>query len=266
MKLRHTASSFVVRVFALGALHLLAAAAYGSRSCGRFDYASIEQEAKKGAENHVEFEQVADTPIVYRASGVWNVGRPAAEVARVALDFASYSRIFHYVYRCDRVTEPPNRLSPLGTIFVEGRAAVARVWSIGNIDTVCWVDSSHFRLFAHQNEDRLLEARFGKKEKGWINFRTNGVRLAAFVDAAGKDSCRIGIVAQGWVTHAMPKWLVRMGLNIILPRLMKDLEIEAGRRADRRTPAQATWYGKWYQEVRGHFFPNSAAPNPAGKR
>ena len=147
----------------------------------------------------------------------------------MALDFASYPRIFHYVYRCERIIEPKNRVRPLGTYYVEGRAAVARVWAIGNVDTISRPDSLHLRFFARQNEDRYLESRFGTTESGWLNFRTFGVRLAAFITGGGKDSCRIGIVAQGWVAHAMPQWLVRLGMSIILPQLLKDLDNEVVR-------------------------------------
>jgi hypothetical protein len=215
-----------------------------------FDYTAIENQVKSPVENYVEFKQVSDTPIVYRALGAWNFAHPASEVGEVALDFASYPRVFRYVYRCERIIEPKNRLKPLGTYYVEGRAAVARVWSIGNIDTLCWKDSSHLRFFAGQNQDRILESRFGIQEKGWLNFRTFGVRLAAFITAAGPDSCRIGIIAQGIVSNPMPQWLVRLGMSIILPQLLHDLENEVMRREQYRMPKQAPWYKKWYYTVR----------------
>jgi hypothetical protein len=223
-----------------------------------FDWVTVENEAVAGAENHVGFTQVSDTPIVYRAWGVWNFAHPVSEVAAVALDFPSYPRIFHYVYRCERIIQPANRIRPLGTYFVEGRAAVARVWAIGNVDTITWFDSTHLRFFASQNEDRMLEAKFGRNESGWLNFRTFGVRMAAFVVAAGKDSCRMGIVAQGWVTHPMPQWLVRLGMNIILPQLLKDLNNEVARKAELRAAREqknASWYGKWLHAVRRFLLP-----------
>jgi hypothetical protein len=225
-----------------------------------FDYGFIENELRAGAQNHVEFKQVSDTPIVYRASGVWNFSHPASEVGAVALDFAAYPRIFRYVYRCERIVEPKNRVRPLGTLYVEGRAAVARVWAIGNIDTLCWTDSSHLRFFASQNEDRLLESRFGRNESGWLNYRTFSVRLAALVVPAGRDSCRVGVVAQGWVKHPMPQWLVRLAMNIILPQLMRDLEQEVVRRAEWRAPKQAAWYRKWYHSVHRFLMSNIFGP------
>jgi hypothetical protein len=227
-----------------------------------FDWGPVENEARSGADNHVEFKQISDTPIVYRAWGVRNFNHPVSEVAAIALDFASYPRIFHYVYRCERIIEPKNRVRPLGTYYVEGRAAIARVWSIGNVDTLNWKDSSCLRFFASQNEDRLLESRLGGNEKGWLNYRTFGVRFAAFVAAAGKDSCRIGIVTQGWVTHPMPQWLVRLGVSIILPQLLQDVEKEVARRADLRTPKNAVWYDKWYRAMRRFLLSNVFGPGP----
>jgi hypothetical protein len=238
---------------------------FGAIASGKwpvFDWVPVESEARAGAENHVEFKQVSDTPIVYRAWGLWNFHHPASEVATIALDFASYPRIFHYVYRCERIIEPKNRVRPMGTYYVEGRAAIARVWSIGNIDTLSWTDSSCLRFFASQNQDRLLESKFGNNESGWLNYRTFGVRLAAFVVAAGKDSCRLAILAQGWVTHPMPQWLVRLGVNIILPQLLKDLENEVGRRADLRTPPNASWYAKMYHAARRFLLSNIFGPKP----
>jgi hypothetical protein len=231
------------------ALIVLFAGSLSARSY-KFDYGFLEKELSAPSENHVEFSQISDTPLVYRAWGVWNFPYPVSEVGAVALEFASYPRVFRYVYRCERIIEPKNRIRPLGTFYVEGRAAVARVWSIGNVDTLCWNDSSHLRFFASQNEDRLLESRFGRQEKGWLNYRTYGVKLAAFVVGAGPDSCRVGIVAQGLVNNPMPQWLVRLGMSIILPQLLHDLETEVRRHAEFRVPNQAPWYKKWYHTVR----------------
>jgi hypothetical protein len=252
----------MVAGWAISFVMLLSFAVTASGKLPAFDWVPAENEARAGADNHVEFKQISDTPIVYRAWGVWNFNHPASEVAAVALDFASYPRIFHYVYRCERIIEPKNRVRPLGSFYVEGRAAIARVWSIGNIDTLSWKDSSCLRFFASQNQDPVLESKFGGNESGWLNYRTYGVRLAAFVVAAGRDSCRIGIVAQGWVTHPMPQWLVRLGVNIILPQLLKDLDSEVIRRADLRTPKNATWYNKCYHAVRRFLLSNMFGPNP----
>jgi hypothetical protein len=248
-----------------GAISFVMALAIAATASGKLpplDWVPVENEARAGADNHVEFKQVSDTPIVYRAWGMWNFAHPASEVAAVALDFASYPRIFHYVYRCERIIEPKNRVRPLGTFYVEGRAAIARVWSIGNIDTLSWRDSSCLRFFASQNEDRVLESRLGGNEKGWLNYRTFGVRLASFIVASGKDSCRIGIVAQGWVTHPMPNWLVGLGVNIILPQLLQDMEKEVARRADLRAPKDAAWYDKWYRAMRRFLLSNMLGTGP----
>jgi hypothetical protein len=237
---------------------LLALAGTGFADWRAFDYSFIEHELQARAANHVAFEQLSDTPVVlYRAWGVWNFKHSATEVAAVALDFDHYPRIFRYVYRVDRISEPQKIVRPLGTLYVEGRAAFARVWAIGNIDTLCWVDSSHLRLIAGQNEDKRLESKWSYQEPGWLNYRTHGVRLAALVTGEGNDSCRVGIVAQGWVRHPMPQWLVRMATAIVLPQLLQDLETEVARRAEALKPKEATWYNKWYHAVFRLFTPDS---------
>jgi hypothetical protein len=106
-----------------------------------FDYNWLEKELSCPVVNHVEFKQVSDTPVVYRAWGAWNFGHSCTSVARVALDFKQFPKVIHYVFSCDSLTEPKNRLSRLGTWHVEGRAAIARVWALGNIDTITWTDS-----------------------------------------------------------------------------------------------------------------------------
>jgi hypothetical protein len=214
-----------------------------------FDYRFIEDELKEGVANHVEFEQISDTPIVYRAWGVWSFAHPVSEVADVALNFDQYTRIFRYVYRCERITEPDRRVCKLGTWYVEGRAAIARVWAIGNIDTICWTDSSHLRFIAHQNQDPLLETRWYHKEKGMLNYRTYGVRLAAFIVASGHDSCRVGIIAQGWVRHKMPQWLISLGTGVVLPQLLQDLDKEVVRLEEARKAKGPHWYDSWYKKM-----------------
>jgi hypothetical protein len=88
-----------------------------------------------------------------------------------------------------------------------------------------------------------------------LNFRTYGVHCAAFIVGAGQDSCRLGIVAQGWATQSMPQWLVRMAMNIILPQLFRNIESEVMRRAEERKPKETgtQWYNKWYEAVRRFF-------------
>ncbi len=226
-------------------------AAHGLLRPPAFDYAFVERLLRAQAPNHVEFQQLSDTPVVYRAWGVWNLAHPASSVAAVALDFGHYDQIFRYVYKCTRINDPrPWLRGGLGTWYVEGRAAVARVWSIGTIDTVRWADSSHLRFFATQTEDQLLESKWGRILPGWLNFRTHGVKLAAFVVGAGKDSCKVGIVAQGWVKDPMPSWLVNLATGIILPRLLADLDKEVMRRAQAVAPPKPRWYKSWYRTIR----------------
>jgi hypothetical protein len=216
-----------------------------------FDYGFVERMLASCADNHVEFQQLSDSPVVYRAWGVWKIAHPAKAVATVALDFGRYDQVFRYVYKCTPIKDPRTRFRRgQSTWYVEGRAAVARVWSIGIIDSVGWQDSSHLRFFASQTEDGYLESKWGHSLPGWLNYRTHGVRLAAFIVGAGKDSCRVGIVAQGWVWEPMPNWLVRLSTGIILPRLLADLDKEVSRRAREAVPTPTPWYKKWYRSVR----------------
>jgi hypothetical protein len=220
-----------------------------------FEYGFIENELKLHVANYVDIKKLSDKPIEYRVWGVWNFPHPVSEVAAVALDFDNYTHIFQYVFRCDRITEPKNKVCVKGTLYVEGRAALVRAWAIGNIDSLCWTDSSHLRFIASQNEDRLLESKWSHQARGWLNFRTYGVHCAAFIVGAGQDSCRLGIVAQGWATQSMPQWLVRMAMNIILPQLFRNIESEVMRRAEERKPKETgtQWYNKWYEAVRRFF-------------
>jgi hypothetical protein len=250
-------NKFIVSIF------LLPTFAYCARTPS-FDYGFIINQLKMGTANHVEFQQVADTPVTYRAWGVWNFARSASTIAGIATDFERYPRIFRHVYRCDRITAPQQRVCSLGTWYVEGRAAIARVWAIGNIDTLGWKDSSLLRFIAHQNEDQALERKWSSMENGWLNYRTHGVRLAAFVAAAGPDSCRVGIVAQGWVKNPMPYWLIRMATGIVLPQLLEDLEKEAVRRTGEQKPHKAPWYKRWFKDIRKFLLSNSGPPGGAG--
>jgi hypothetical protein len=137
---------------------------------------------------------------------------------------------------------------------VEGRAVFARVWAIGNIDTLCWTDSSHLRLIASQNENRFLEATWSSNKKGWLNYRTHGVHLAAFVVAAGRDSCRVGVVAQGRVKQAMPQWLIHLATNVILKSLLHDMEQEVALRVAMKKQKQEQKQKRWYKSIYRFFF------------
>jgi len=231
-----------------GAIVALCCAA--SAGIPAFEYDFLEKELQCATRNHVEFMQIADTPIVYRTWGVWNVKGAANEATDVAIDFYNYASIFRHVYRCERIMAPKSRVSAIGTWFVDGRASLARVWSIGNIDTLLRSDSLGVKLIARQNENRYLEATWGRNEHGLLNYRTYGLRLAAFIVPVGVDSCRIGVVAQGVVKQAMPKWLIRLAIKLILPRLMEDLQREITRRMDLKKPKPTPWYDHWVQTMR----------------
>lgn len=201
-------------------------------------YGEVLAEVRTGGSNKVEFRQVADTPLTYSAWGVWSFPYTVREAAVVALDFDRYTEVFRHVYRCERVRGPYRSLSPLGTWYVEGRASVARVWAVGNVDVISWatVDSSEMRLFASQNRDSLIEKRYREVLGGWINLRTYGLRVAAFVAQRGDDSCRVGIVVQGIVSKPMPVWLVNLAIKVVMPVLLTDFgrEIERFRKANAR--------------------------------
>jgi|WetSurMetagenome_2_1015567.scaffolds.fasta_scaffold00672_14 hypothetical protein len=216
-----------------------------------FHYEFVESLVHSRAANHVEFQLLCDTPVVYRAWGIWNLAYPVKAVSSVALDFGRYERIFRYVYKCDKIADPRGRIrGGLSTWYVEGRAAVARVWSIGTIDSISRPDSSSLRFFASQNEDQVLEATWAKQLNGWLNYRTHGVRLAAFIAANGKDSCRVGIIAQGWVWQPMPQWLTNLATGIILPRLLEDLDKEVRSRQASKPPENPLRYQSWYRALR----------------
>jgi len=156
-------------------------------------------EAQAGADNHVGFKQVSDTPIVYRATGVWNFAHPYRKIADVALDFASYPA-YSIMSIAVNGSSSPRTGCGRSHVLCRGRAALARVWSIGNVDTIAWSDSTHLRFFAHQNETGC-GGEFGGNDP-----------VAEFQDLRGKSRgvhrgigrfLPDGHRGQGWVTlHA----------------------------------------------------------------
>jgi hypothetical protein len=192
-----------------------------------FDYSLLYYRMRATDENITDLRIINRQPLVYQAWGVWSIPRSVQQVALVALDFPRYPEMFKYVYRCEQVTGPSYVIKPLGTWYLEGRAMRARVWAIGNIDTLMWCnDSTEVRLIASQNANRALNAQWRVRLQNWINFITLDLRLAAIVTAKGPDSCRVGIVAQSRVNKPMPDWLSRLAVNVILPRMFEDIERE----------------------------------------
>lgn len=206
------------------------------------DYSVILQKLRSSTVNTVDLQYVGRAPITYQAWGVWTIPYSTRQVASVALDIARYPTVFSHVYRCDSITSPRGMVSPLGTWYVEGRAAMARIWAIGNIDSLVWnADSSEVRLLASQNENRELEKQWRTVLPGWFNFRTRGLRLAAIIVPLGTDSCRVGLVAQAWVNKPMPEWLIRLAIQVVFPKLLQDLDAEV-RRKFPRAPRRWLWW------------------------
>jgi len=228
-----------IRIFACMMLMTVA----GQAAPAPFEYESLLSTLNGPAENKVGIDRVQDTPVTYRVWGTWTLARPFREVASVALDFPAYSRTFRYVYKCVRITEPLLKTSRFGTWYVEGRSMHVRVWAIGDIDSIsCGTDSTNVLFFAHQNENLWLAKQWQQILPWWMNFRTHGVRMAAFVVARGRDSCSVGVVVQGWVSRPMPQWLVKLAVHYILPRLFQDLEAETEQRFHRNKMNRFWWW------------------------
>ncbi len=198
----------------------------GKKPASRFEYESLLTMLRDSVRNAVDVQLLDRGQLWYRAWGAWTLPHSIHAVADIALDFKRYPTVFTHVYRCDRVTEPEHRVARLGTWYLEGRAPPARVWSIGNVDTIWWnADSTEMHLTASQNDDKRLESVWREVLPGWMNFRTRGLRLAACVVARGDDSCRVGVVAEMRVSKPMPRWLVKLAVQIVLPRLLHDLDL-----------------------------------------
>ncbi|MBD3241907.1 MAG: hypothetical protein GF331_15060 [Chitinivibrionales bacterium] len=209
----------------------------------RFDYSSVLAALHDSTGNFVDIELVDRGRLWYRAWAAWTLPHPMRSVATAALDFGSYPETFSYVYRCDRITRPQRVVSSLGTWYLEGRAGVARVWAIGDIDSLWWnADSTEMRVVASQNENKGLESVWREVLPGWMNFRTRGLRLAAFVVAHGEDSCRVGIVAETKVNKPMPQWLVKFAVQIVLPRLLRELELAIPRSTRIPAAGKKRWW------------------------
>ena len=208
-----------------------------------FNFAPVLALLQGPAVDKIGLDQVTASPVTYTAWGVRTIARPARQVASVALDLPSYTKTFSNVHRCERITDPARLVSKTGTWYLEGRAFRVRILAIGDIDSLVYgPDSSSIRLFAHQNENRLLERKWLQALPRWMNYRTHALRLAAFVQARGPDSCSIGIMAQGWVKDPMPEWLTRMAIRYIMPNLFDDLEAEV----ERRFPVKRKHWFLWW--------------------
>ncbi len=209
----------------------------------RVEYQSLLRELRDSTRNTVDIELIDRGLLWYRAWGTWTIPHSVREAGRVALDFENYPDVFRHVYRCEPVREPRRLVAPLGTWYLEGRAGMARVWAIGNVDTLRWnADSTEMHLIASQNEHKGLETMWREVLPGWINFRTRRLKLAAFVVARGADSCRVGVVAETWVNKPMPEWLVKFAVQLVLPRLLQDLDLAVARTAPPIPPARKRWW------------------------
>jgi len=211
------------------------------------DYTLVLNQLNHSRKNNTGFEYFSTKPLTYQVWGVWNLRRKTKEVAVAAIDFSRYPGALRFVHRCDPVLVPKEILGSQGTWYVEGRAMVARIWAIGNIDSVFWnQDSTEFRLVASQNENFILERQWRTVLPHWLNYRTHGLRFAAIIRKTGVDSCRIAVVAQAFVNEPMPKWLVRAAVRVILPGLLRDFETMVYNRF-KESPNQAkpSWWKIW---------------------
>ena len=199
-----------------------------------FDYGFIKNDAMSGAKNHVNIERISRKPLVYRAWGVWSFPFPIENTVNVALDFERYADIFRHVHRSERVADPAGITAELGTWYIEGRGGgIARIWAIGDIDSLVWDDSLTLRCMASQNEDSALNARYRETVDDLYNLEVSRLRLAAIVHGRQDTVTTVGIVAQAQTAISIPQWLFKLGIRIILPRTLKDIEKELESRRDR---------------------------------
>lgn len=175
-------------------------------------------------------ERVKSQPPVYRACIFRTFPFRRSAIEAVVFDFPTFPTTFRYVYKLIRIDGSSHDSSrPQGSWFGEGRAGIARLWGIGDVRDFNRTPK-RTTLQVTQNSDEGLNARYRQEQRNFFTVEVRNLVLACYLEPRGADSCRMGIVAQAQPLVALPPWLFQLGLRIVLPRMIEDLEREIVRR------------------------------------
>jgi hypothetical protein len=183
-------------------------------------------------------ERVKSQPPVYRSCIFRTLPYRRSAIEAVLLDFPTFPTTFRYVYQLKRIDGRAHDSShPQGIWFGEGRAGIARLWGIGDVHSFNRTET-RTTLQVTQNSDEELNGRYRHEQRNFFTVEVRDLVLVCYLEPRGADSCRLGIVAQAQPLVALPPWLFELGLRIVLPRMIEDLQREVERRSGTRGPSQ----------------------------
>ncbi|MBN1308928.1 MAG: hypothetical protein JXA18_13480 [Chitinispirillaceae bacterium] len=132
-----------------------------------------------------------------------------------------YPEYFSFITKAVLINEGKDE-GPV-TMFI-GAYGLYRVYFFGKIREEYSADSSHYKVFCGDVEQKKYRKSWRKRVRGMIKIGSHDVDIFWTVEKRGESSCRVSLTASQSFATRIPNWMVSIGTNKIFRGMLKDLE------------------------------------------
>jgi hypothetical protein len=150
------------------------------------------------------------------------IAAPMASVANTVRHIGSYPDYFTFITKADRIA---NKTTPTDsvTMFVGGYG-LYRVYFFGKIRDEYTADSSRYRIFCGDVEQKQYRKAWKKKVRGLIKIGSHDVDIFWTAEKRSDSTTRVSLTASQAFTTPIANWMISIGTNRIFRGMLKDLE------------------------------------------
>ncbi|MBN1579026.1 MAG: hypothetical protein JW913_20860 [Chitinispirillaceae bacterium] len=149
------------------------------------------------------------------------IDQPFSTIVDKVRNTGSYPKYFSFTTKAVVVNDGEEE-EPV-TMFV-GAYGLYRVYFFGKIREEYSSDSSRYRVFCGDVEQKKFRKAWRRRVRGMIRIGSHDVDIFWTVEKRGESSSRVSLTASQSFTTRTPNWMVSIGTNKIFRGMLKDLE------------------------------------------
>ncbi len=196
-----------------------------------------------------------DKRYTYIAAACGNIQCDFETLSRNLLNFSGFADMFKYISSVYRINESGKPSNPLintsgsrllyfpeakTNYFAAAKASMVKMWGIGRIDSVrvittkkvttlnpktCRPDSiKRIDIYVSATDDTTLIEKWSKGHDKPFVIDTKDLKLRASLIRKDKELSRFQIAGRASPEIRIPKWILKLGGKIFIPRFFDDLE------------------------------------------
>ncbi len=149
------------------------------------------------------------------------IEQPISTIVSKLRNTKSYPDYFSFITKANEID---NEKSDNPVSMFVGGYGIYRIYFFGKIREEMSGDSTRYRVFCGDVEQKLYKKAWRKKVKGMVKIGSYDTDIFWTVEKRGESSSRVSLTASQSFTTRTPNWMVSIGTNKIFRGMLKDLE------------------------------------------